>query len=65
MEKSRDEIYEQYTLNFYTTSERNKAIETLREAMIKPIVASFASIRVNPEGADLLKKAGVAFTYDL
>lgn len=45
-----------YTLNFYTTSERDRAFRALRENSIKSFISSFASLNTTEDGLKMLRK---------
>jgi len=52
-------------INFYTTSERNKAHNELRDNSMKSTIQSFTSILVTNEDIDFLRKHGHQFQIDL
>ena len=45
-------------LNFYTTSERDKAFRALKEKSIKSMITSFASLSTTPDGLNMLRTTG-------
>ena len=55
----------QFALYFYTTSERNKAVERLRSQAIKPMIISPASISTTTEGVNILKNTGMSFKLEV
>lgn len=60
-----EKMNQQCELNFYTTSERNKAFNDLRDNSMKPVMRSFTSIITTHEGMNFLKAHGHNFQVDL
>lgn len=60
-ETIKTEAYKQYVLDFYTTSERNKAIEELKSQTIKTMILAPITIGTTSEGLDILKRSNIAF----
>ena len=60
-----EKIHDTCEINFYTTSERNKAYNELKDHSMKTTIQSFTSILVTREGIEFLRTNGHQFQIDM
>lgn len=65
MTETKPETMHDTVLNFYTTSERNKAFNMLREHSIKAMITSFTSISTDNAGLDMIKAGNYNYVIDM